>query len=195
MCEYPQLTFISELISIMHLRHHQLFAVVFALFCSNFQGCTATQSPPEASPSESLSLKSEAINSSTSSISKTPDQEPKLATNSKLKSVLKPDAVIKFQMYSVILSPEMQLRLQRIADIIHDDERAMIRLIGYVPGGGSSALNIGEAEKILRVVKQELEKLHVPARRIQMASFGEEHKLVKQRNRQWVEIYIQHSKR
>lgn len=103
---------------------------------------------------------------------------------------VKPDAIIKLRAGSSSLSPEMRLRLQRVADSIAGDDRASIRLVGYVPEGGSSAWNIGEAERSLRVVKQYLEKLRVPSRRIHTASFGDEHKSVARRNRDWVEVYI-----
>ncbi|MBP5996429.1 MAG: OmpA family protein [Azonexus sp.] len=103
---------------------------------------------------------------------------------------VKPDAIIKLRAGSSSLSPEMQLRLRRVADSIAGDDRVSIRLVGYVPEGGSSAWNIGEAERSLRVVKQYLEKLRVPSRRIQTASFGDEHKSVARRNRDWVEVYI-----
>lgn len=106
-----------------------------------------------------------------------------------------PDAVIKIDPGSSALSPEMRTRLAAIARLAREDERSTLRLEGYVPDGGSPAWNIGAAERSLRLVREQLEALRVPARRIQIAAFGEEHELQRDERRHWVEIYLLRARR
>ncbi len=106
-----------------------------------------------------------------------------------------PDAVIKIEPGSATLTPEMRARLGEIARLAREDERSQLRLEGYVPDGGSPAWNIGAAEKSLQLVREYLESLRVPARRIQFAAFGEEHDLQRDDRRHWVEVYLLRSRR
>ncbi|MDR0775825.1 MAG: OmpA family protein [Azonexus sp.] len=106
-----------------------------------------------------------------------------------------PDAVIKVEPGSTMLTPEMRARLAEIARLAKEDERSQLRLEGYVPDGGSSAWNIGAAEKSLQLVREYLESLRVPARRIQLAAFGGEHGRQRDDHRHWVEVYLLRSRR
>ncbi|MDR1995731.1 OmpA family protein [Azonexus sp.] len=106
-----------------------------------------------------------------------------------------PDAVIKVEPGSATLTPEMRARLAEIARLAKEDERSQLRLEGYVPDGGSPAWNIGAAEKSLQLVREYLESLRVPARRIQLAAFGGEHERQRDDHRHWVEVYLLRSRR
>ncbi|MCL2635501.1 MAG: OmpA family protein [Betaproteobacteria bacterium] len=106
-----------------------------------------------------------------------------------------PDAVIKIEPGSAALTPEMRARLAEIARLAKEDERSQLRLEGYVSDGGSSAWNIGAAEKSLRLVRAYLESLRVPARRIQIAAFGGEHARQRDDHRHWVEVYLLRGRR
>lgn len=103
---------------------------------------------------------------------------------------LPPDAVIKFQPDNQQLSRDAEARLQAIAQQVKADEKLILRLEGFVPEGGSPALNLGLAEKSLLAVKARLVELRIPARRILMAPFGEEHRMKRDTLQHWVEIYL-----
>ncbi|HEX6736379.1 MAG TPA: OmpA family protein [Azonexus sp.] len=123
-----------------------------------------------------------------------------LATRLDRRPAVRPDApapaaVIKVEPGSTTLTPEMRGRLAEVARLAREDERSQLRLEGYVPDGGSPAWNIGAAEKSLRLVREHLESLRVPARRIQIAAFGEEHDQQRDDRRHWVEIYLLRSRR
>lgn len=106
-----------------------------------------------------------------------------------------PDAVIKVEPGSTTLTPDMRARLAEIARLAKEDERSQLRLEGYVSDGGSPAWNIGAAEKSLQLVREYLESLRVPARRIQLAAFGGEHERQRDDHRHWVEVYLLRSRR
>lgn len=101
-----------------------------------------------------------------------------------------PDAIIKVNPDGSALSEEMNGRLLKIARLAKEDERIVIRLEGFVPDGGSPSWNIGAAEKSVSLVKERLESMRVPARRIRAAAFGEEHEVERDQQRHWVEIYL-----
>lgn len=101
-----------------------------------------------------------------------------------------PDAVIKFSPDNQVISREAESRLQAIAQQARSDEKLILRLEGFVPEGGSPALNLGLAEKSLQAVRARLLELRVPARRILLAPFGEEHRLKRDALQHWVEIYL-----
>ena len=101
-----------------------------------------------------------------------------------------PDAVIKIQPDSQQLSREAEAHLQVIAQQAKADEKLILRLESFVPDGGSSALNLGLAEKSLLAVKARLVELRVPPRRILVAPFGDEHRMKRDTLQHWVEIYL-----
>ncbi|MCL2523542.1 MAG: OmpA family protein [Betaproteobacteria bacterium] len=106
-----------------------------------------------------------------------------------------PDAVIEIEPGSTKLAPKMRTRLTEIARLLKEDERSQLRLEGYVPVGGSPAWNLGVAEKSLRLVRDYLESLRVPAYRIQLAVFGGEHEQRRDNHRHWVEVYLLRGRR
>jgi outer membrane protein OmpA-like peptidoglycan-associated protein len=101
-----------------------------------------------------------------------------------------PDAVIKFNPGSDQLSRDMEARLAGVAQQAREDERTMLRLEGYVPDGGSPALNLGIAEQSLQLIKKRLVDLNISPRRILLVPFGEEHRTERDIHRHWVEIYL-----
>lgn len=165
----------------------QIAAIVVSVVAIGVQGCSG---PQPAAPSQTSQVASPVSANPAAEAGRPAENESARDGADMPDKGVKPDAIIKLRAGSSSLSPEMRLRLQRVADSIAGDDRASIRLVGYVPEGGSSAWNIGEAERSLRVVKQYLEKLRVPSRRIHTASFGDEHKSVARRNQDWVEVYI-----
>lgn len=101
-----------------------------------------------------------------------------------------PDAIIKIDPKSSRLAGDMDERLQRVAEEARKDDRLLIRLEGYVPGGGSPTLNLSLAEQMLQVIKERLQDLGVPSRRLLPVSFGEEHDEKRDPYRYWVEVYF-----
>ncbi|MEZ5615357.1 MAG: hypothetical protein R3E35_09090 [Rhodocyclaceae bacterium] len=101
-----------------------------------------------------------------------------------------PDAVIKVNPGSVVLTDEMEARLATIARQANADARLMLRLESYVPDGGSPSLNLGRAEQTLQVVRKRLMDLKVSPRRIVLAPFGGEFTTARDARRHWVEIYL-----
>lgn len=101
-----------------------------------------------------------------------------------------PDAVIKFSPDNQLISRDAEARLQSIAQQVKADEKLILRLESFVPDGGSPALNLGLAEKSLQAVRARLLELRVPARRILVAPFGEEHRMKRDTLQHWVEIYL-----
>lgn len=106
--------------------------------------------------------------------------------------VAEPDAIVKLAPGSGGFTPEMEGRLSKIAAELNRDDRILIRLESYVPGGGSSALDIGIADRVLHKVKERLQALGVSPRRMLLASFGGEHSTERDSKRHWVEIYLIH---
>ncbi|HMM53984.1 MAG TPA: hypothetical protein PKC23_03075 [Candidatus Desulfobacillus sp.] len=102
----------------------------------------------------------------------------------------KPDAVIKLSPGSRKLSQEMEARLAAVAARAREDDRIVVRLESYVPGGGSPSLNLLRAEQTLQLVKQRLLELDVNPRRILTAPFGGEYDEARDERRHWVEIYL-----
>lgn len=100
-----------------------------------------------------------------------------------------PDVIINLNPVSDVFPGDVNVRLQAVAEKLKSDERLSIRLEGYAPDGGSPAWNIGAAEKSVRLVKKRLEAMRVPPRRIQIASYGEEHEVERDKSWHWVEIY------
>ena len=101
-----------------------------------------------------------------------------------------PDVVIKVNPDKNVLSEDMNARLVTVAEQLKNDERLSLRLEGYAPDGGSPVWNMGVAEKSVRLVRERLEALRVPARRIQIASYGEEHAIERDKRWHWVEIFF-----
>jgi hypothetical protein len=101
-----------------------------------------------------------------------------------------PDAVIKLNPGDEPLSREMETRLSAIAARAREDDRILLRLESYVPGGGSPSLNLLRAEQSLHLVRKRLVELDVSPRRILLAPFGGEYVTARDERRQWVEIYL-----
>lgn len=101
-----------------------------------------------------------------------------------------PDAVIKFKPGSAQLSAEMDRRLVQIAAEARADERIILRLESYVPGGGSASLNLLRAEQAVDLIRKRLIDLAVTPRRILTAPFGAEYDIERDERRYWVEIYL-----
>jgi outer membrane protein OmpA-like peptidoglycan-associated protein len=118
------------------------------------------------------------------------DRAPKTLAPRTDSSPAEPDSVIAMNPESASFSPEMEVRLAAIAGELAKDERLMIRLEGYVRSGGSPALAIGIADKLLFKVKDRLQSLGVPARRMLSSSFGGEHGKEPGSHGSWVEIYL-----
>lgn len=115
--------------------------------------------------------------------------ERELRTVAPASTTLAPDVVIKVNPDGNVLPADTQARLQTVAEQMKTDERLTIRLEGYAPDGGSPVWNMGAAEKSVRLIKDRLEAMRVPARRIQIASYGEEHEVERDKRWHWVEIY------
>jgi outer membrane protein OmpA-like peptidoglycan-associated protein len=105
-------------------------------------------------------------------------------------STVIPDAIIKIDPSSMRLTPEMESRLQRIADEAKQDDRSIIRLESYVPAGGSPAFDLGIADKTAQIVKERLQMMGISSRRMSLASFGAEHDEALDSHRHWVEVYV-----
>ncbi len=101
-----------------------------------------------------------------------------------------PDAVIKFKPGSAQLSTEMDRRLMQIAAQARANERIIVRLESYVPGGGSVSLNLLRAEQAVDLVRKRLIDLEVSSRRILTAPFGAEYDIERDERRYWVEVYL-----
>lgn len=101
-----------------------------------------------------------------------------------------PDAVVKIDPGTGKLTPEMEGRLHGIVDEAKQNDRTIIRLECYVPEGGSPSMNLGVADRTLQIVKDRLQELGVPSRRILLASFGSEYDEERDPHRHWVEIYL-----
>ncbi len=115
---------------------------------------------------------------------------PPVSTPLEAPPITPPDAVVMLDPGSGSFSPAMESRLAKIAAEVNRDARILIRLESYVPGGGSSALDIGIADKVLHKVRERLQALGVPPRRMLLASFGGEHSMERDPKRHWVEIYL-----
>lgn len=102
----------------------------------------------------------------------------------------RPDSIITIDPKSGRLSEEMTRRLREIADQIRQEDRIIVRLESYVPDGGSPALNLGRAYQTLQIVRDRLQGMGIPQRRIQLASFGEEYIEERDPHKHWVEIYL-----
>lgn len=100
-----------------------------------------------------------------------------------------PIAVIELPPMTETLSPEMETRLREVAEAAKADERITLLLEGFVPDGGSPALNVGLAEQSLAVVRKRLLAMRVPVSRIQIIPFGEHHNRARSHRNHWVEIY------
>lgn len=105
-------------------------------------------------------------------------------------ALAEPDAVVKLDPSSGSFTQDMDSRLSKIAAELNRDDRILVRLESYVPGGGSSALDIGIADRGLHKVKERLQALGVSSRRMLLASFGGEHSMERDPTRHWVEIYL-----
>lgn len=158
-----------------------LATLVFGIFCLG--GCaTPVREPsvqaPRSKPSAALSARQ--------------NPPPARAASAPVAAlpVAEPDAVVKLDPRSGTLSPDMDGRLSKIAAEFNRDDRILIRLESYVPGGGSSALDIGVADRALHKVKERLQALGVSPRRMLLASFGGEHSTERDPRQHWVEIYL-----
>lgn len=101
-----------------------------------------------------------------------------------------PDAVVMFDPKGTGFTGEMAGRLAAIASEAKQDDRIIIRLESYVPGGGSPALDIGRAAESMSRVREHLHGLGVLPRRILLASFGSEYDRQRDRQQHWVEVYV-----
>lgn len=100
-----------------------------------------------------------------------------------------PILVIELPPATDALAPEMEVRLREVAETVKADERISLLLEGFVPDGGSPALNINLAEQSLALVRRRLIAMRVPASRIQTIPFGEHHNRGYSPSNHWVEIY------
>jgi len=103
---------------------------------------------------------------------------------------IEPDAVITLDPGSGALAPDMDAQLAVIADEMDRDDRLLVRLESYVPGGGSPALDLGIADRALRKVREHLVAQGVSPRRMLLGSFGGEHSVERHSRRHWVELYL-----
>lgn len=103
---------------------------------------------------------------------------------------VRPDSIITIDPKNGRLSEEMTRRLRQIADQVRQEDRIIVRLESYVPDGGSPALNLGRAYQTLQIVRDRLQGMGIPQRRIQLASFGEEYDEERDPHKHWVEIYL-----
>ena len=101
-----------------------------------------------------------------------------------------PFAVIKVDPKTGKLTGEMELRLQKVVEEAKQDERTLIRLESFVPGGGSPGLDLGRSDKTLQIVKDRLVRSGISHRRIMVSSFGAEHDIQRDPTRHWVEINL-----
>ena len=157
-----------------------LSAAVLSLSLLLLAGCASAPSAPEngeASQDKGLALKK--------------DGATAIARGGRLNATPRePDAIIRFAGNDYALSREMDLLITRIVREAQGNDQLMIRLEGYMPEGGSSALNLSLAERPMQVVRAKLIELRVPARRIVLAPFGGEHRVPRDKRRGWVEIYL-----
>lgn len=115
---------------------------------------------------------------------------PQLRKSDALEPAPTPDAIVKFDAKTGQLSDEMRGRLLKVAAAAKSDGGIIVRIEGYVPSGGSPAMDLGRADGPLQVVKDHLQRLGVSPRRILLASFGAEHEVERDATRPWVEIYL-----
>jgi hypothetical protein len=101
-----------------------------------------------------------------------------------------PDAIVMLDPASGNSAADADIQLGQIAAELARDEHILVRLESHVPGGGSSALDLGLADKALHRVKERLLTLGVPPRRILLASFGGEHATERDSHQHWVELYL-----
>jgi len=101
-----------------------------------------------------------------------------------------PVAIIELAPMAESLSADMTGRLREVAEAAKADERITLWLEGFVPDGGSPALNIGLAEQSLMLVRKQLIAMRVPVGRIHVIPFGEHHNHSRSPTNHWVEIYV-----
>jgi len=104
-------------------------------------------------------------------------------------AMLAPDAIALVDLKSVTVTPESEINLVKLASQLMLDERLLVRLESFVPGGRSTALDIGFAENTLKVVRARLQSMGITSRRILSSSFGGEHS-TKRASIPWVELYV-----
>lgn len=153
-----------------------LAAAALSLSLLILAGCVSAPSNPDgADQDKGLALKTDATTNRTGRLSALPRE---------------PDAIIRFNGNDYALSRDMEAVITRIARQAQGSDQSMIRLEGYMPEGGSSALNLSLVDRPLQVVRAKLIELRVQARRIVLAPFGGEHRVQRDKRRGWVEIYL-----
>lgn len=101
-----------------------------------------------------------------------------------------PAAVIPLPSGGTALPRDGEARLAGIVRKMREDERLAVRLEGHPPVGGSSAVNLGVAEKAMQRVKARLVELRVAPRRILMSPFGAESRPSADRESGWIELHL-----
>lgn len=101
-----------------------------------------------------------------------------------------PAAVIALQPGRAALPGDAEAGLAGIARQLRENDRLVVRLEGYLPAGGSSAVNLGMTEKAMQLVKARLVELRVAPRRILMAPFGEGRRPDADRESGWIELHL-----
>lgn len=100
------------------------------------------------------------------------------------------DAVIPMPADNAGLGLEAERRLAGIARLMREDGRILLRLESHVPQSGSSALNLGIAERALQQVKARLVDLRVSPRRILASPSGERRPAPPGFQSGWVELHL-----
>lgn len=155
-----------------------LAAAALCLSLLVLAGCASAPAAPDqdsANQDKGLALKKDAAANRAGRLSAIPRE---------------PDAIIRFNGNDYALSRDMEAVITRIARQAQGSDQSMIRLEGYMPEGGSSALNLSLVDRPLQVVRAKLIELRVQARRIVLAPFGGEHRVQRDKRRGWVEIYL-----
>lgn len=101
-----------------------------------------------------------------------------------------PAAVIGLQPGSAALPRDAEARLAGVARQMRENDRLVVRLEGHLPGGGSSAVNLGMTEKAMQLLKARLVELRIAPRRILMSPFGEEISPSSNPESGWIELHL-----
>lgn len=104
-------------------------------------------------------------------------------------TLLAPDAIALVNPKYGSVTPESETELMKMVHQIQSDERLLVRLESFVPGGSSASLDIGMAENILKTVRAKLQSMGITSRRILSSSYGGEHS-IQRASMPWVELYL-----
>lgn len=100
------------------------------------------------------------------------------------------DVIIRMESGHASLSKDAEMRLFNIARQMREDGRILLRLEGYIPETGSSALNLGVAERALQQIKSRLVDLRISPRRILMSPLGEQRHIASEFESGWVKLHL-----